>query len=245
MIIIFIISVGPWSVYSLPQIRQEKRLLRHLEMAHILQNGKIVPLKEKNAISRELSNEIASGIEYLCQFKNCERIQKIFPEQYANLSVKHTTTREYESYTPSKWEIVSSITEAIGVTEAKSAQHYQNDTVKTQNDTVKTQNDTVKTQNDTVKTQNDTVKTQNDTVKTSRYLQFHTADSLLPMDLHGFDRMITLYGSGTIGISPSVESHIEEYIVIDPESEKFSYFRDKKLLLEDQLPIDTKNLLEF
>jgi low temperature requirement protein LtrA len=34
---ILIISVGPWSVYSVPQVRQEARLVRNLETAKILQ----------------------------------------------------------------------------------------------------------------------------------------------------------------------------------------------------------------
>ena len=75
------ISVGPWSVFSLPFARQEARLIRNLEAAKILQESKIVPLSKASDISKELSNEIASGISYLCDFDNCERIKSLFPEQ--------------------------------------------------------------------------------------------------------------------------------------------------------------------
>lgn len=80
-VISLLISVGPWSVFSLPFARQEARLIRNLETANILQNGSIVPLAKATDISKELSNEIASGISYLCDFDNCERIKSLFPEQ--------------------------------------------------------------------------------------------------------------------------------------------------------------------
>jgi len=45
-----IISVGPWSVYKLPESRQLERLKNNLIEANILQDGKIIPLKEYNII---------------------------------------------------------------------------------------------------------------------------------------------------------------------------------------------------
>ncbi len=77
----FTISVGPWWVFSYPFARQEERLMRNLETAKILQNGKIVPLSSERDISKELSTDIASGIEYLCNFDDCKRIKEIFPDQ--------------------------------------------------------------------------------------------------------------------------------------------------------------------
>lgn len=77
-----IISLGPWSVFSYPLMRQEARLIRHLESANILQGGKIVPLKSERDISKELSTEIAGGIEYLCNFDDCKYIKDLFVDAY-------------------------------------------------------------------------------------------------------------------------------------------------------------------
>jgi hypothetical protein len=65
-LISFFISLGPWGVFSYPFARQEAKLLRNLETAKILQNGKIVPLASERDISKELSTDIASEIDYLC-----------------------------------------------------------------------------------------------------------------------------------------------------------------------------------
>ncbi len=82
-ILSLLISIGPWSVFSYPQARQETRLLQHLTTANILQSGKIVPLASEHDVSKELSTEIAAGIEYLCSFDECTRVKEIFPEQTA------------------------------------------------------------------------------------------------------------------------------------------------------------------
>jgi hypothetical protein len=81
--IILIISVGPWSVYSYPLARQETRLIDNLTQAHILQDGTIVPLTSAKDISKELSNDIASGISYVCDFRDCDIIRNLFPVQIA------------------------------------------------------------------------------------------------------------------------------------------------------------------
>jgi hypothetical protein len=80
---ILIISIGPWSVYSYPLGRQEARLMANLETAKILQGGKIVPLTSAKDISKELSNDIASGISYVCDFRDCDIIRSLFPVQIA------------------------------------------------------------------------------------------------------------------------------------------------------------------
>jgi Domain of unknown function (DUF4153) len=87
-VISLVISLGPWSVFTYPQIRQEARLMRNLETAKILQNGKIIPLASERDISKELSTEIAAGIDYLCDFDDCSRVRTIFPDQTARAEEK-------------------------------------------------------------------------------------------------------------------------------------------------------------
>lgn len=77
----FVISIGPWGVFAYPFSRQESRLIKNLETANILVAGKIVPLKSERDISKELSTDITSGIDYLCQFDDCKRVKEIFPDQ--------------------------------------------------------------------------------------------------------------------------------------------------------------------
>ncbi len=117
-----VISIGPWSVFSLPLVRQESRLLRNLETAKILQNGKIVPLTKASDISRELSNDIASGINYLCNYDDCERIKVLFPDQVE--IAKKKAEQDWKSWnatwasytgTVSRWEIENAITTDIKV----------------------------------------------------------------------------------------------------------------------------------
>lgn len=120
--IILIISLGPWSVYSLPLARQEARLMRDLETAQILQNGVIVPLQNNADISRELSTDIYSEIDYICGFDDCDTIKELFPDQYI---LSDTNARkEWEQYTyegkepykePSKYQIVAAVTQYIKV----------------------------------------------------------------------------------------------------------------------------------
>lgn len=70
--------------------------MQHLETAKILQDGQIVPLKSERDISKELSTDIASGIEYLCNFDDCARIKEIFPDQVLIAEAKYS--KEWESY---------------------------------------------------------------------------------------------------------------------------------------------------
>jgi hypothetical protein len=56
-----LISIGPWSVYSLPESRQLERLKNNLIQANILQeNGSITPLNSETSISSDLSKNIYS-----------------------------------------------------------------------------------------------------------------------------------------------------------------------------------------
>lgn len=126
-IIIILISIGPWSVFSLPESRQYDKLIQKLEQAHILQGQTIVPLKSYEDISPELSGEIASGIEYMCSFHECEKIKKLFEkesqaiekktrEDYFGIVQKDSTYPEDSRYIKaSKWQLVSGINEAIKV----------------------------------------------------------------------------------------------------------------------------------
>jgi len=131
-----LISIWPWSVYNLPQQRQLVRLESNLIKSHILQNGKIVPLKDYTDIDKDLSMSIYDGIDYLCDFDNCNMIKNLFHDEYVkadqeaakqfelskkeNLkfytdkkSIEREKKRKYEQM--SKWEIVSKITESIKV----------------------------------------------------------------------------------------------------------------------------------
>ena len=80
-----IISIWPWSVYSLPESRQFTRLTTHLKEANILQNGKIISLKSYWDISQDLSKNIYSWIDYMCDFDNCKKMKELFPEIYTEL----------------------------------------------------------------------------------------------------------------------------------------------------------------
>lgn len=80
-----IISIWPWWVYSLPESRQYDRLINNLEKADILNQGEIIALESKYDIDKELSKNIYSWVNYLCNFDNCNKIKQLFDEQYNNL----------------------------------------------------------------------------------------------------------------------------------------------------------------
>lgn len=122
-----IISIWPWWVYSFPESRQLSRLENNLESAGILNNWKIIPLKNYEDIKPELSTDIYSWINYLCSYNSCESIKNLFPEQYAKLEKKHIKDMQerinkdsvikpsIQSSELGRWEIVSYITEEIKV----------------------------------------------------------------------------------------------------------------------------------
>jgi len=125
-----IISLGPWSVYNLPLERQTERLKYKLTQANILQNWVIIPLKNPKDISEDLSSQIYDGIDYLCDFDNCNAIKDIFPKLYNQLLIKdkndfNTNSWAYtykagtddgaEYREPGKWEIKRYITDTIKV----------------------------------------------------------------------------------------------------------------------------------
>lgn len=76
-----LVSVGPWSVFSLPAARQEARLVRNLEAAGMMSQGTVSA--PKTPLTKELSVEIYEGADYLMDFGGTESVKKIFPAQYA------------------------------------------------------------------------------------------------------------------------------------------------------------------
>lgn len=132
-----IISIWPWSVHQLPESRQLNRLQNNLIEARILQNNIIVPLKNYDDIDKNLSRDIYSWIEYLCDFEDCNSIKSIFSEIYLDILEKDKKAFEKrkqddleanknnekilkdiekEIYKgPYKWDIVSWITNEIKV----------------------------------------------------------------------------------------------------------------------------------
>ncbi len=88
---IIIISIIPkYNVYSLPEARQLTRLETNLKKAWIMSiEGfsplKITPLKKYSDISEDLSKNIYSWIDYLCDFDSCSNIKELFPEIYKEI----------------------------------------------------------------------------------------------------------------------------------------------------------------
>lgn len=121
-LISFIISIGPWSVFSLPLERQYNRLIKNLETAKILDNQNIIPLKSPQDINKELSNEIYSWIEYICDYRECKLIKELFKKELENkyreaeIDWKKWNTDTSSKYPGlSKWEIINEVTEKIKV----------------------------------------------------------------------------------------------------------------------------------
>lgn len=122
-----IISVGPWSVYQLPESRQLERLKDNLIEANILQDSSIVPLQSYTDINSKLSKEIYGGIDYLCNFDNCSEIKKLFPKITQTLidekesqrleGIKAYPDNDYyqKQSGPNSWAYISKITKTIKV----------------------------------------------------------------------------------------------------------------------------------
>ncbi len=82
-LITIVISIWPWSVYSLPISRQVARLENNLQEARILTDSiewrRIIPLENYTDINQDISKQIYDGIEYICNYNNCEELRSIFP----------------------------------------------------------------------------------------------------------------------------------------------------------------------
>jgi hypothetical protein len=81
LVVVIFMSIGPWSVYVVPEWRQLVRLEKHLKQANILQGTEIQPLENYSDIDKELSKEIYGGIEYLSNFHGYETLKKIFANE--------------------------------------------------------------------------------------------------------------------------------------------------------------------
>lgn len=130
-LISFIISIWPWSVFSLPLERQYNRLIKNLETAKILQNNTVTPLQSPQDITKELSNEIYSGIEYICDYSECKLIKDLFKNELKN---KYSESEmEWKKWNKdsligynglSKWEIINIVTEKIKVQRSYSYEQW-------------------------------------------------------------------------------------------------------------------------
>ncbi len=138
-VFIIIISIWPWSVYNLPESRQFDRLIINLEKANILKDWKVTPLNSYDDIDKDLSKNIYSWINYVCDFNNCEKIIYLFENYYEEIHnrekmvFEENKQRDLENYKnnkkllektnkrvfekPSKYSIVKAITEKIKVRE--------------------------------------------------------------------------------------------------------------------------------
>jgi len=144
LITIIFISIGPWSVYTVPKWRQQNNLETNLRKANILQNdGSIIVLEKYQDISGELSGEIYSGINYLCDFHGCDTLDKYFKVEIDEIKKEHKkefeenkkkeleraekkntqdkkyikSIKERECPKISKWTLISQLTEKVKVEE--------------------------------------------------------------------------------------------------------------------------------
>lgn len=116
------ISIGPWWVYQLPLSRQYSRLISNLEKAEILRDGKIFIASD--TLDAVLENNIYSGIEYVCRFEKCTRIESLFNEiliEPKKTDEKNWKENPYNKETKKEypgmnyWTIVSEVTKALGI----------------------------------------------------------------------------------------------------------------------------------
>lgn len=128
-VITLIISVGPWSVYRLPAIRQYNHLVSNLQTANMMKEGVIV--KKKNQLDVALENDIYSEIQYLCDFSRCEQIKTLFAAQLADKEAKYEKIWHENDYNEgkeypgmSRWDIVNEI-----ATELEISYRYSGETV--------------------------------------------------------------------------------------------------------------------
>ncbi len=85
-----VISVWPWSIYSLPQKNQLVLLKNDLKKANILkENWEIVYPKSYNEVDKELWKNIYSKINYLCNYNDCKKLKEIFSKEYKALEEKN------------------------------------------------------------------------------------------------------------------------------------------------------------
>lgn len=92
MVCIIIISIGPWSVYNYPKIRQIENLYNNLNKAKMIEGElgmhAILPNNTYSDISARLSGEIYSGIEYLCDNHGCDSLNALFASEILKIKSK-------------------------------------------------------------------------------------------------------------------------------------------------------------
>ncbi len=94
LVVVILMSIGPWSIYVVPERRQMKRLEKNLQKANILQNSKIVPLNNYKDIDAKISGEIYGNIKYLCKFHGCKALNKLFSDEI--IKIKEEDKKEFE-----------------------------------------------------------------------------------------------------------------------------------------------------
>jgi hypothetical protein len=85
LVVVIVMSIGPWSVYVLPEYRQQERLRDNLIQAGMLQDGEIHPPESYQDVDARLSGDIYGGIEYLCDFHGCESLEGIFSAKLSEI----------------------------------------------------------------------------------------------------------------------------------------------------------------
>ena len=84
--LIMIISIWPWSIFSLPLERQTDRLIENMKEAWMYnEEGKLIPLKE-NIEKDEAEKNIISWIKYITNYHNSENLWEIFSINTVNKS---------------------------------------------------------------------------------------------------------------------------------------------------------------
>lgn len=103
-VLAFVASVGPWSVYQWPLVRQYDSLVRNLQTAHMIQDGVII--KKPAELPDVLENTISSQIQYICNFSNCRLGKTLFAK-----TLEGKIKPEMKS-----WEIVNIIHTELDIT---------------------------------------------------------------------------------------------------------------------------------
>ncbi|MFP4616889.1 MAG: DUF4153 domain-containing protein [Candidatus Paceibacterota bacterium] len=150
LVVVLIMSIGPWSVYDLTETRQIKELRNNMVEAGILADGEITPLESYDAIDARLSGKIYGGIEYLCDFHGCDTLESIFTDKLEELrqadrqefeerkeekledleagdaSAEDILRVEEQQYTGmSKWEMIRELTEYLKVEQWTGSQNIR------------------------------------------------------------------------------------------------------------------------
>lgn len=118
-----IFSIGPWSFVTYPLERQYDRLVMHLERANILENGVITPL-QAGAPYDETVSEIIAGMEYVCRFDGCDRLEALFASQIRSaMASEQPDTMIQKSNQGERWpsETVSLILQGLNIDRTKVA----------------------------------------------------------------------------------------------------------------------------